>query len=55
MTDRVNMIYLKNFLIFLFTSKPSMENKINYSKTIVKLKEKQSLKMFNLKKKQLNC
>ena len=28
-----------------------MENKIIYSKTIVKLKEKQSLKMFNLKKK----
>ena len=47
MTDQIDMIYLKTFLIFRFISKPSTENKIIYNKTIVKSKEKQSLKMFN--------
>ena len=43
MTDQIDMIYLKIF-IFRFISKPSTENKIIDSKTIVKSKKKQSLK-----------
>ena len=37
----------KNFLLFRFISKPSTENKIIYNKTIIKSKEKATLKMFN--------
>ena len=49
MTDQIDMIYLKNFLVqnFDLYQKPSTENKIIYNKTIIKSKEKATLKMVN--------
>ena len=50
MTDQIDMIYLKIFLYFgLYQNHLRRIKLFIYSKTIVKLKEKQSLKMFNLK------
>ena len=49
MTDQIDMIYFKKFLMYRFISKPSTENEIIYNKTITKSKEKSIIKNVQLK------